>query len=78
VSIDERLDKLESRVDRLTAMQARMMDVLELTVEAQARHAERLKEHEATWKRIDTALAEATEKLNALIIVVDGFMKGKQ
>jgi len=44
---------------------------LEQHEKAQQRHSEWLEQHEKTMQRIDLALAEVADKLNALITIVD-------
>jgi hypothetical protein len=60
------------------------MDVLGLTAEGERRLATRMdwseelhREHEQRMHELDFKLAEMGEKLNALIGVVDGFIRGK-
>jgi len=44
---------------------------LEQHEKAQQRHSEWLEQHEKTMQRVDLALAEVADKLNALIHIVD-------
>ena len=71
MSLEERVDRLENSVSRLVSIQQQTVDVLGLSVEGQRRLAERT-------ERLERSAQETTEKLNALIDVVDGIIHGKQ
>jgi len=61
VRSDRRLDRLESMLTRLAR----------LGVKSRSKINDRADVHEANFRRIEQNLAEATEKLNALIGFVD-------
>jgi hypothetical protein len=84
VTTEQRIERAENNVHRLAVVQDEMMDLLGLTVEGERRLATQMEEHVQTMKKIDAILdksavthAEMDEKLNALIGVVDGFIRGK-
>jgi hypothetical protein len=56
--------ELEDSFIVLTHVETRMSQIVRLQAEATADHERRLAKSEILWKRIDTALAEATEKIN--------------
>lgn len=66
--------ELEDSFIVLTHVETRMSQIVRLQAEATADHERRIAENERRmteseilWKRIDTALAEATEKINFII-----------
>jgi len=84
MTTEERIERTEKNLHRLAVVQDEMMDLLGLTVEGERRLATRMeqieqlrREHEQRMREIDVKLAEMGEKLNALIGVVDGFIRGK-
>jgi hypothetical protein len=85
MTTEERIERAEKNLHRLAVVQDEMMDLLGLTVEGERRLATRMEEHDRTMKEIDVKFAESAvkhaemdEKLNALIGVVDGFIRGKR
>ena len=85
VTTEQRIDRLEQNVGRLAAVQDQMMDLLGLSLEGERRLAtrvERMEEAhaklEASVQRISETLQETNERLNGLIGVVDGFIRGRQ
>ena len=98
MTTEERLDRMESNLQHLVAVQDQMMDVLGLSIEGERRLATRVermeqvqeelqatiqetaRQHNETAKR-HNALAETVleigDKLNALIAVVDGIVRGR-
>ena len=91
MTTEEHIQRIEKNLHGLAAVQDQMMDLLGMTVEGERRLATRMEQieefrlehekfhvqHERTMKEIDLKLAETGEKLNALIGVVDGFIRGK-
>ena len=91
MTTEERIERTEKNLHRLAVVQDEMMDLLGMTVEGERRLATRAEEmqelqlhHERKMKEIDVKFAESAvkhaemdEKLNALIGVVDGFIRGK-
>ena len=62
----------ESEISGLKDTLAVMAEIQRRQAEVRREQAERSAEHELDIKRIDRNLAEATEKLNALVEIVDG------
>jgi hypothetical protein len=51
----------------ITEVEARMAQIALRQAEWLANHEQRVAEHEAIWRRIDTGLAEATDKIKFII-----------
>jgi sigma54-dependent transcription regulator len=84
MTTEERIERMEKNLHSLVVVQDQMMDLLGMTVEGERRLATRMEEIEElrrqtdrTLAKIVVTLAETDEKLNALIGVVDGFIRGK-
>jgi hypothetical protein len=77
MTTEEHIERVEKNLHRLAVVQDQMMDVLGMTVEGERRLATRMERIEELQAKADHTLAEAGEKLNALIAVVDGFIRGK-
>lgn len=88
MTTEEHIQRIEKNLHGLAVVQDQMMDLLGMTAEGERRLATQMAEsraqheefrlhHERTMKEIDLKLAETGEKLNALIGVVDGFVRGK-
>lgn len=85
MQLEQRLDRLEANLGRLTGVvellaekqetiarvQDESLDLIGVTVEGQARIASR-------QQQLDQTVAEIGDKLNALISVVDQMIRGKQ
>jgi predicted nuclease with TOPRIM domain len=92
MSVEERLDQFDqdlqrtkARLRELKQVQEEMLDVLGITVEGQQRLATRVERSEEDFAAIRETIRDITvkhreidDKLNALIDVVDGFIRGKQ
>lgn len=71
MTLDERVAHMEQTVDQLVSIQERSLDLLGLSVEGQRRIAERT-------ARLESTVQEMGDKLNGLIDVVDGFIRGRK
>jgi hypothetical protein len=67
----EALEKAQSELQDafivMTHTETRMSQLVKLQAEYMANHETRLQHHEQMMQRIDTSLAEATDKINFLI-----------
>jgi hypothetical protein len=91
MTVEEHIERMEVKLRGLAKVQDEMMDVLGLTVEGERRLATRMErseewrqeheqlhqQHEQRMREIDATLLEIGEKLNGLIGIVDGFIRGK-
>jgi hypothetical protein len=84
MTTEERIEGMERKLRGLPKVQDEMLDVLGLTVEGERRLATRMeqieelhREHDKRMIEVDIRLVEIGDKLNALIGVVDGFIRGK-
>src|SRR5271166_3463114 len=84
MTTEERIERVERKIQVLATVQDQMMDLLGMTVEGERRLATRMEEVEELRRETDRTIAkivsmhaETDEKLNALIGIVDGFIRGK-
>jgi hypothetical protein len=84
MTTEEHIERMEVKLRGLAKVQDEMMDVLGLTVEGERRLATRMERIEELHQEIDQAIAkivvtlsETDDKLNALIRIVDGVVRGK-
>lgn len=91
MQLEQRLDRLEANLGRLTGVvellaenqeaivrtQQESLDLIGLTVQGQAQIASRQQQMDAAQLRLDQTVAEIGDKLNALIAVVDQMIRGK-
>ncbi len=77
MTTEERIEGMERKLRGLAKVQDEMMDVLGLTVEGERRLATRMERIEELQLKHEQRMGEIDEKLNALIGVVDGFIRGK-
>lgn len=91
MQLEQRLDRLEANLGRLTGVvellaesqesivrrQQESLDLIGLTVHGQAQIASRQQQMDAAQLRLDQTVAEIGDKLNALIAVVDQRIRGK-
>jgi len=92
MTTEQRIERLEQNVGRLAAVQDQMMDLLGLSLEGERRLATRVERMEANMERMEKnmqrieqsdaklreTVQEIGDKLNGLIGVVDGFIRGQQ
>jgi chromosome segregation ATPase len=74
-ALGERIAALEDAEERLAAANVLIMNSLETRAEWEARMTARAEVHEKNFARIETNLAEISDKLNGLIGYVDGFKR---
>jgi hypothetical protein len=74
---DEMMDLLGLTVEGERRLATRMQQIEELHREHQQKHEQRMDEIDVTLVKIGHMHAEIDEKLNALIGIVDGFIRGK-
>jgi hypothetical protein len=77
MTTEERIERMEKNLDGLARVQDQMMDLLGMTVEGERRLATRMEEIHELHREHDRRMLEIDEKLNALIGIVDGFIRGK-
>ena len=76
MSTEQRLTKVESDIARILVVVGEASEILGLTVESQRRIAERAAHTEATLGQTNETLKEVADKLNGLISVVAGPIRG--
>lgn len=67
MNYDERLDRLEKLNEQAVELLKTLLGIEQTQTGAIKRHEETVNRHELLLQRIETGLAEATDKLNGLI-----------